>query len=83
MSKSEKGYTALDEETIESILDAFRQVRGDRGFTEDDALKVLDWATLAEVNYAGLTLIKDGLVGPDLNEDGEVTFWPLRPPTLH
>ena len=48
MSKSEKGHGALDKETVAQILYAFEQVRGGRGFTEDEALKVLDWASRVE-----------------------------------
>ena len=83
MSKSEKSYGVLDEETIERLLVAFGQVRRDRGFTEAEFQKVLDWANLAVVSFGLLIHIKEGKIGPDLNEDGEVIFCPITPPTLH
>ena len=94
MSESEKGHGALDKETVAQILYAFEQVRGCRGFTEDEALKVLDWASRVEAgeleyrdaleeaaNRACLDLIKEGELGPSsVGEDGEVVFALIPPP---
>ena len=83
MSESEKGYGALDEETVARVLYAFEQVRGCRGFTENEALKVLNWASRIEFEHIFLDLIKEGKIGVDLRDDGEVTMWPITPPTLN
>ena len=83
MNNLRDSRSLLDEETVKLILHSFEQIRGARGFTEDEASKVLDWAAKMEVQYAFLELVKKGLIAPDIRSDGEVIFWPLSPPTLH
>ena len=61
------------------VLRSFARIRGSRGFIEDEALQILDWAMQAEINYAFLELIRKGKIGVDLRKDGEVTFWPIPP----
>ena len=73
----------LDENTANCVLQAFEQIRGVSGFTEDEASKVLDWAGEIEFQNAFLDLVKMGKIGVDLRSDGEVTFFPIPPPTLH
>ncbi len=71
----------LDEKTKALVLFAFGQIRGARGFTEEEASKILDWAAQMEFQYAYLELVKKGLIAPDIRSDGEVTFWPISSPT--
>ncbi len=73
----------LDDETLAYVLHAFEQIRGARGFTEDEALKVLRWAHEIKFGYICLTLIEKGEIGVDVRNDGEVTFWPIPPRTRH
>ena len=83
MSNLRDSRNLLDEETIALVLHAFEQIRGARGFTEDEATKVLDWAAKIELYISFLELVKKGKIGVDLRDDGEVTFWPIPPPPLH
>jgi len=72
-----------DQDTGTRVLRSFAQIRGARGFTEDEAIKVLDWATQMEFYISFLDLIKAGKIGVDVRDDGEVTFWPIPPRTRH
>ena len=66
-----------DQDTDSRVIRMFGQVRGARGFTEDEAIKVLQWADKIEKQYAYLELVKKGLIAPDIRSDGEVTLWPI------
>ncbi len=73
----------LDDETLELLLHAFEQIRGARGFTEDEFLKVIRWAQEIKIGYTYLTLIKKGEIGVDVRNDGDVTPWPIPHSTQH
>jgi len=83
MSNLKDSRNLLDEETVALVLHAFEQFRGARGFTKDEALQVLDWASQVEWAYVFLELIRKGKIAVDLRNDGEVTFWPIPLPTQH
>ncbi len=70
-----------DQDTGMRVLRSFAQLRGARGFTKDEALKVLEWAGKMEFYIAYLDLVKAGKIGVDVRDDGEVTFWPIPPTT--
>ena len=73
----------LDDETLELVLRSFEQIRGARGFTEDEASKVLRWAHEIKFGYICLTLIEKGEIGVDVRNDGEVTLWSIPHLTQH
>jgi len=73
----------LSEETVDLILRSFEQIRGARGFTEDEGSKVLRWAHEIKMGYIFLTLIEKGEIGVDVRNDGEVIFRPIPPRTRH
>ncbi len=72
-----------DQNTDTRVIRMFAHIRGARGFTEDEAIKVLQWADTMEYQYAFLELVKKGLIAPDIRSDGEVIFWPLPHLTQH
>jgi len=73
----------LDDETLALVIHAFEQIRGARGFTEDEPLKVIRWAHEIKIGYIYLTLIEKGEIGVDVRNDGEVTYWPIPHLTQH
>ncbi len=73
----------LDDETLALVIHAFEQIRGARGFTEDEAIKVIKWAHEIKISYVYLTLIEKGEIGVDVRNDGEVTLWPIPHSTQH
>jgi len=72
-----------DQDTDTAVLRSFAQIRGARGFTEDEALKVLEWARQMEIYISFLDLIKARKIGVDVRGDGEVTLWPIPPLIQH
>ena len=66
-----------DQDTGTRVLRSFAQIRGAGGFTEDEALQILDWARQVEINYTFLEVIRKGKIGLDVRDDGEVTLWPI------
>ena len=73
----------LDENTADCVLEAFEKIRGVGGFSEAEALQVLDWAGETVFQNAFLDNVKMGKIGLDLTDDGDVIFVPITPPTLH
>ncbi len=71
------------QDTDSRVIRMFAHIRGARGFTEDEAIKVLQWADKMEIHYAYLELVKKGLIAPDIRSDGEVTLWPIPHLTQH
>ena len=69
------------QDTDSRVIRMFAHIRGARGFTEDEAKKILQWGDEMERQYALFELVKKGLIAPDIRSDGEVTFWPVIPPT--
>ena len=49
-------------------------VRKERGFTEDDAQKILEWATDRVIEHTLFIGIMNGDMYIDINAEGEVVF---------
>lgn len=63
----------LNDEQVEKILLSLHASRGEEGFTEDEAAKVLDWASDAIIQIILLEGIFEGTFNVNIKE-GETVF---------
>lgn len=63
----------LSMEEAESLVMAFAEERGGRGFTEEEASVILDWAINARLDAILLQIVLKGGMNIDLRE-GKVVF---------
>lgn len=68
-----KDSALLTREEIRIIADAFLAGREGRGFTEEEASKIFEWAESARLAESSLELVLDGRAKLDV-KDGEVVF---------
>lgn len=66
----EKGVFEKKED-ISTLILAFATARGEKGFSEEEAVKLIRWAEQAIVSYSLLTLVLDGYA---LIDDPDGTF---------
>lgn len=63
----------LADEEIQTVITSLALSRGDDGFDEDEAVKVVRWAEMAVINQDLLGLILRGLVDINIIDD-ELVF---------
>ena len=67
--------TLLTEKNVEILIMSLASSRGDNGFNEEEAMKVVSWAEEACVNMALLENVLNGDVRVDIRtSDGELIF---------
>lgn len=64
----------LSDREAQRLIMALARTRGDRGFTEADAQKLVEWATNARLDATMLDMVLAGVVRVDLRDDGKVIF---------
>ena len=64
----------ISQEEREAIILALGEGRGDKGFSEEEALKAIAWAEDITISYALLQNVIGGLVSMDISEEGEFLF---------
>lgn len=64
----------LSDEETEKLILSLASARGNKGFTEADAQKIVDWANEMRIGEAALANVLDGLLTVDVREDGEIMF---------
>lgn len=63
------------DEQVMTLIMSLAQARGDKGFTEDEAQELVDWAVEVRINYELLGLILDGFIAVNWDsEHGEPAF---------
>lgn len=64
----------LTEQEAEALVMAFAEERGGEDFTEEEADKLLDWAVNARLDVILLQMVLKGLIGIDIDVEGEIVF---------
>jgi hypothetical protein len=71
----------LTNEQVRAILVSLARSRGNRGFTKEEAQKVVDWGNEADLIRATLKAVLNGEVWIDLDDKGEACFTIAPPDT--
>lgn len=63
----------MNSEDIEKLITKLAETRGEDGFTTDEAIVLIRFASQAEADFAMLNLIRQGKVDVDV-EDNEIVI---------
>lgn len=64
----------LSEEEVKTFIMALATHRGDKGFSEEEAAKIVDWASEASISQVLFLGVMTGDMFVDVNAEGEVAF---------
>jgi hypothetical protein len=68
----------LSQDMVDCLIIQLAKGHADRGITEDDALKLVEWAELTSINFAILHLLLEGTLVCVIDpESGDVLFTKL------
>lgn len=74
-SSAEEEHTGIfSSDEYETILKNFAVTRGEKGFSEEEAMRIVRWAEQAQISSILLKYVMDEIVGINLGEDQEPTF---------
>lgn len=71
----EPGNGMLTDDEIQTLVLSLAEARGDDGFTEDEALVVLNWANRTRIEQAALECVLKGMTTVNVDpKSGEIMF---------
>lgn len=69
-----KAETLISEKEAKTFLSSLNKHRGDKGFSQEEAEKVIAWATEASISHVLFEGVMTGDMFVDVADDGEVAF---------